>query len=447
MLMFQHLRACLWLLVITVVLCCVAYPLVLLGIGKAIFPRQAAGSLIERDGKTVGSRLIAQPFTDPKYFQPRPSAASPSYNAAGSGASNYAANNYLLRDRVARQLGPIVRYAGRWTRSLSATISSAGSSKTSSMANRASWPSGQRLHSGVVQPWLHDWVKADKLNAAYVADWEAKHTADVDKWKSENTFDPDKPEDLAAGIAVPFFTSFSSDHPGTFPGVAEYEKDGKTAKTIGPVKEGGDIQGLFFDMWLCDHPDADLDKVPADMVTASGSGLDPHITLDNAVWQLNNLPIAASWAKSSGGDEGKVREEIRKILQDKSSAPLGKLIGVPLVNVLEINLALEDHFSEIRRGEVSVAVGVAELAASHQFHSDVGGRGLRVPPSFELELIGLVDHAYMVPAAHPALARQTTLQVSSRTLPWQRLAPVGTSMAVFGSKRERLALLEEFHAG
>ncbi len=98
--MFQHLRACLWLLIVTVVLCCVVYPLVLLGIGKTIFPKQAEGSLIERDGKEVGSRLIAQPFTADKYFQPRPSAASPSYNAAASGASNWAANNYQLRDRV-----------------------------------------------------------------------------------------------------------------------------------------------------------------------------------------------------------------------------------------------------------------------------------------------------------------------------------------------------------
>ena len=70
--MFQHLRACLWLLIVTVVLCCVVYPLVLLGIGKAFFPKQAEGSLIERDGKDVGSRLIAQPFSDDKYFQPRP---------------------------------------------------------------------------------------------------------------------------------------------------------------------------------------------------------------------------------------------------------------------------------------------------------------------------------------------------------------------------------------
>ena len=61
--MFQHLRACLWLLIVTVVLCCVVYPLVLLGIGKAIFPKQAEGSLVQRGGKEIGSRLIAQPFT------------------------------------------------------------------------------------------------------------------------------------------------------------------------------------------------------------------------------------------------------------------------------------------------------------------------------------------------------------------------------------------------
>src|SRR5208283_4432874 len=106
------------------------------------------------------------------------------------------------------------------------------------------------LHSGVAGTWLHDWVKADKLNAAYVAGWEAKHPDDVAKWKTDNDSSDPKPEDLAAGIAGGFFTSFSKDHPGAFPGIAEFEKDGTTAKTIGPVKEGSDIQSLFFDLWL-----------------------------------------------------------------------------------------------------------------------------------------------------------------------------------------------------
>ncbi len=61
------------------------------------------------DGKPVGSLLIAQPFTKDEYFWPRPSAAS--YDASASASSTLAASNYLLRDRVARTLGPIVKYA------------------------------------------------------------------------------------------------------------------------------------------------------------------------------------------------------------------------------------------------------------------------------------------------------------------------------------------------
>src|SRR5205814_4086805 len=83
--------------------------LALLGIGQTLFRDKAEGSLLrDQNGAVVGSRLIAQPFTADEYFQPRPSAAA--YNAAASGASNWGANNYLLRERVARALGPIVKY-------------------------------------------------------------------------------------------------------------------------------------------------------------------------------------------------------------------------------------------------------------------------------------------------------------------------------------------------
>src|SRR5580692_6677954 len=109
--MRSHLRANLWLFGLSLLLCCVIYPGLLLGIARVAFPTQAEGSLVfDREGKPIGSRLIAQPFTADEYFQPRPSAVS--YNAAASGASNWGANNYLLRDRVARQLGPIVKYRG-----------------------------------------------------------------------------------------------------------------------------------------------------------------------------------------------------------------------------------------------------------------------------------------------------------------------------------------------
>ena len=77
------------------------YPLLVTGIGQAVFPAQAAGSLIERDGKLIGSRLIGQNFTDPKYFWGRPSATAPQpYNAAASGGSNLGPLNPALQDAV-----------------------------------------------------------------------------------------------------------------------------------------------------------------------------------------------------------------------------------------------------------------------------------------------------------------------------------------------------------
>ena len=77
------------------------YPLLVTGIGQALFPKQAAGSLIERDGKRVGSRLIGQNFTGPKYFWGRPSATAPQpYNAAASGGSNLGPLNPALKEAV-----------------------------------------------------------------------------------------------------------------------------------------------------------------------------------------------------------------------------------------------------------------------------------------------------------------------------------------------------------
>lgn len=77
------------------------YPLLVTGISQALFPAQAAGSLIERDGKRVGSRLIGQTFTDPKYFWGRPSATGPyPNNAAASGGSNLGPSNPTLKEAV-----------------------------------------------------------------------------------------------------------------------------------------------------------------------------------------------------------------------------------------------------------------------------------------------------------------------------------------------------------
>ncbi len=78
-----------------------AYPLVITGLGQALFPQQAAGSLIIQDGKPVGSRLIGQNFTDPGHFRGRPSATGPfPNNAAASSGSNQGPLNPALTDAV-----------------------------------------------------------------------------------------------------------------------------------------------------------------------------------------------------------------------------------------------------------------------------------------------------------------------------------------------------------
>jgi K+-transporting ATPase ATPase C chain len=205
--MNAHLRANLWLLGLTVLICCVLYPLTLWAIGQSVFPDKAAGSLIVEDGKVIGSRLITQPFTRPEYFWPRPSAVS--YDASASGGSNLGANNPKLRDRVVQALA----------------------------FPRGAW-----------------------------------------------------------------------------------------------AREGRDPQKL----------------VPADLVMASGSGLDPHITLRNAHYQLDR--VADAWAKKTGGKPDEIRKEIEALLKQKASAPFGGLAGVELINVLEVNLELRDRFSKRAKG-------------------------------------------------------------------------------------------------
>lgn len=198
--MNAHLRANLWLLGLSVLLCCILYPLALWAIGRGFFPDKASGSLIVEDGKVIGSRLVAQPFTRPEYFWPRPSAVS--YDAGASGGSNLSANNPKLRSRVAQTLSRLDKY-----------------------------PS-----------------------------------------------DPTK-------------------------------------------------------------------NVPADMVMTSGSGLDPHITLQNAEYQLDR--VVDAWAEKTRADKSDVRKAIADLLNQKAEAPLGGLAGVKLINVLEVNLALPDVMKRV----------------------------------------------------------------------------------------------------
>jgi K+-transporting ATPase ATPase C chain len=99
--MLRQLKIALIFLGIFTVVTGIIYPLFVTGIAQAFFHRQANGSLIEENGASIGSELIGQPFSDPKYFWGRLSATAPfPYNAAASAGSNYGPSNPALLDAV-----------------------------------------------------------------------------------------------------------------------------------------------------------------------------------------------------------------------------------------------------------------------------------------------------------------------------------------------------------
>src|SRR5262245_30737641 len=100
--MIRETRDALLACLVTFVVCAMAYPAVVWGLGSTIFPHQAEGSLIySRDRKVIGSELVAQPFASDRYFFPRPSAVD--YKADATGGSNLGTKNPDLRKKVAER--------------------------------------------------------------------------------------------------------------------------------------------------------------------------------------------------------------------------------------------------------------------------------------------------------------------------------------------------------
>jgi K+-transporting ATPase ATPase C chain len=184
----KQIRPAILLTIMLMVITGIAYPALVTGLAKLMFPRQASGSLVTRDGHVIGSALIGQTFTQPWYFHSRPSAAGDGYDAAASGGTNKGPTDRKLADTL-------------------------------------------------------------------------------------------------------------------------------IAKAIAAAESDGAVKG----------------KIPADMVTTSASGLDPHISPANA--QLQVARVAAS----RGVDQSKVRALVERHTESRQ---LG-VFGEPRVNVLELNLSLD----------------------------------------------------------------------------------------------------------
>ena len=193
--MMRHLMTATLMTVVTTLLLGVAYPLAITGIAQAVFPNQANGQLVTRNGVVVGSRIIGQPFSSPGYFRSRPSAAGNGYDAGASGGSNLGPTNKKLIDRV------------------------------------------------------------------------------------------------AAAVAT-----YAREHPG--------------------------------------------EAVPIDLVTASASGLDPHISPASAAFQVARV------ARERGVGE----EEIRRSVAEHTEGRQFGILGEPVVNVLMLNLALDERFTGTPKG-------------------------------------------------------------------------------------------------
>lgn len=106
--MLSHFRPAITLLIAFTVLTGLAYPLTIIGIGKIVFPMQAEGSQISRDGQVIGSRLIGQAFVSDRYFHGRPSAAGQTgYDASASSGSNLGPLSRQLLERVRKDVAKL----------------------------------------------------------------------------------------------------------------------------------------------------------------------------------------------------------------------------------------------------------------------------------------------------------------------------------------------------
>ena len=105
--MKKNLVIAFWFTLVTTVMFGILYPLAVTGLAQVLFPKRANGQLIEKNGKTVGSKIIGQMFTEPGYFHSRPSSAGSGYDGTASSGSNLGPTNKNLLERVKGDVGKL----------------------------------------------------------------------------------------------------------------------------------------------------------------------------------------------------------------------------------------------------------------------------------------------------------------------------------------------------
>jgi K+-transporting ATPase ATPase C chain len=342
--MIPNLRSSVLLAVATLVICCVAYPAIVWAVARTAFRQQAEGDLVfGAKEDAVGSRLIAQPFSANEYFWPRPSAVG--YNAAASGASNYAASNPRLRERAARYVGAYVKYLDGRPAAADVERWFLIQGYLFEFARFLFGPFAPTAPSLLPPPPVASWAHS---SPASVQAWLDADTPGHDKLKQlveqVRSIDPEKVKEFAvpsdrdsasADDVVPLFVRYAEVHPASWP--------------VSESDPFWSIGAVFFDRWLRDNSGRawEMQAVPADLVTASASGLDPHITLKAALYQLDR--VAEACAEKTGTSKDDNYRDIEKLLRSRAEAPLGGLIGAPLINVLDINLELEKRLNKLKK--------------------------------------------------------------------------------------------------
>ncbi|HVT89766.1 MAG TPA: potassium-transporting ATPase subunit C [Tepidisphaeraceae bacterium] len=268
-----HIWASIAAMIVLTIICCGVYPVLVWGIAQAVFPNQANGSLVKKDGtyttkdeEAVGSALLGQNFSAPQYFHPRPSSAGAGYDAANSSGSN---------------LGPL----------------------------------SDKLLNGLTNP--------------------------------PTTAPTTQPETLAFDGVRLRTIHYALDNGITFKLYSE-RADGTGDRTEVPLSKFHDAQGNLNDIALVDafpHASDTPDRsvviaadfsvpIPADAVTASGSGLDPHISPANAKLQQARIAKARNIPEDA----------VAQMIDAHTNGPDWGILGDPGVNVLMLNLSLDAKY-------------------------------------------------------------------------------------------------------